>query len=213
MGQIKEVSACFGLDHLAMTDDGAVFDAVVAIVSALDIADLVNVIGVDTEAQAKLRAAHGGLAFCLDKTESPAEAISQFERFLSKKGESVAFMGEIFRLVVDKRPYETPQSIKDKGSGPPQPATAPSPIAKALSLPNAEPSDPIDQLFAGLGGNASPSCPRSKSESRSFPSSSDGADDIDRLLNGSNSSTKPTLEPRGVSEPDEIGELLKSHGF
>lgn len=204
MGQIKEVSACFGLDHLAMTDDGAVFDAVAAIVSALDIADLVNVIGVDTEAQAKLRAAHGGLAFCLDKTESPAEAISQFERFLSKKGESVAFMGEIFRLVVDKRPYETPQSIKDKGSGPPQPATAPSPrspAAKAPSTPKPPPGDAIDQLFADLRNGNAP-------KKASAPPL-DGEDEIARLFKQSGTPSPPSKESHGGDEPDEISKLFK----
>lgn len=204
MGQIKEVSACFGLDHLAMTDDGAVFDAVVAIVSALDIALLVNMLGVDAETEKKLRSAHEALKICLDKNPAPSEAISDFQRFLAKEGDSVAFMGEIFSRVVDGKPYETPQSFRDRGSGAPQHTTSPSPrspAAKAPSTPKPPPGDAIDQLFADIRNGDAP-----KKASAPPP---DGEDEIARLFKQSGPPLPPSKESHGGDEPDEISKLFK----
>jgi len=194
-----------------MADDGAIFDAIASIVSALEIAELVNLLGADAAAQAKLRAAHEGLELCLNKTASRAEAISEFERFLRKKGESFAFLGEIFCLVVDRKPFETPQSIKDKGSGPPQFTTDSSPVAKSPSVPKPPSEDPIDQLFADFRAETSPkkgAAPARTPRPSSPASSPDGRDAVDRLFNQSGTPSPPHNGSHGDDGPDEIDELF-----
>lgn len=213
MGQIKEVLACFGLDHLVMADDGRIFDAGAAIISALELAEIINLVGV-AESEDRLQAAYRGMALCLGEATSRTDAISGFESLLRKRGQSVAFMSEIFRLVVEGKPYATPQSIKDEGNGHPQSTPAPSPVAKSLKSPSNQPRDPIDDLFAGLSekpASKKGAVPARTPGSSSPASSPDGGDAIDRLFNPI--ASPPALHrSNGGDEPDAIDRLFDSLG-